>query len=131
MQRYIGIEEERRALAEMDKITYKGKIDTYLLLLENLNIKAGLRDIAWRVRVESKLPDEILRRLSHFSFSSDEEWMEILRRVGRQEEELTERGKLTKSLTTPHAPPPKRKREDPEKGFNTKVDKKGDRKSVV
>ena len=70
----------------MDKITYKGKIDTYLLLLENLNIKAGLRDIAWRVRVESKLRDEILRRLSHFSFSSDEEWMEILRKVGRQEE---------------------------------------------
>ena len=91
----------------MDKITYKGKIDTYLLLLENLNIKAGLRDIAWRVRVESKLPDEILCRLSHFTFSSDEEWMEILRTVGRQEEELTERGKLTKSLTTPHAPPPK------------------------
>ena len=42
IQRYIGIEEERRALAEMDKITYKGKIDTYLLLLENLNIKADL-----------------------------------------------------------------------------------------
>ena len=55
----------------MDKIAYRGKIDTYLLLLENLNIKAGLRDLAWRVRVESKLPDEILRRLSHFNFSSD------------------------------------------------------------
>ena len=48
----------------MDKISYKGKIDTYLLLLENLNIKAGLSGIAWRVRVESKLPDEILRRPS-------------------------------------------------------------------
>ena len=93
----------------MDKITYKGKIDTYLLLLENLNIKAGLRDIAWRVCVESKLSDEILRGLSHFSFSSDEEWMEILRKVDRQEEELTERGKLTKSLTTLHTPPPKHK----------------------
>ena len=116
IQRYIGIEEERRALAEMDKITYKGKIDTYLLLLENLNIKAGLRDISWRVRVESQLPDKILRRLSHFSFSSDEEWMEILRRVGRQEEELTEREKLTKSLTTPHTPPPKRQRERSGKG---------------
>ena len=81
----------------MDKITYKGKSDTYLLLLENLNIKAGLRDITGRIRVESKLPDEILPRLSHFSFSSDEEWIEILRRVSRQEEELTERGKLTKS----------------------------------
>ena len=46
IQRYIGIKQERWALAEMDKITYKGKIDTYLLLLENLNIKAGLRDIA-------------------------------------------------------------------------------------
>ena len=51
--------------------------------------------------------------------------MEILRRVGRQEEELTERGKLTKSLTTPHAPPPKRKREEPEKGFNTKNESRG------
>ena len=92
IQQYIGIEEERRALAEMEKIGYKGKIDTYLLLLENLNIKAGFRDIAWRVRVESKLHDEILHCLSHFRFSSDEKWMEILRnlKVGRQEEELTE-----------------------------------------
>ena len=45
-KRYIGIEEERRALAEMDKVVYKGKIDTYLLLLENLNIKARLTGMA-------------------------------------------------------------------------------------
>jgi len=108
----------------MDRISYKGKIDTYLLLLENLNIKAGLSGIAWRVRVESKLPQEILRRLSHFSFATDEEWMEILRKVGRQEEELLERGKLTKSLTTPHAPPSKQKREESDRGFNTKYEKK-------
>lgn len=125
IKRYVGIEEERRALDEMDKIYYKGKIDTYLLLLENLNIKAGLSGIAWRVRVESKIPDEILRRLSHFSFDSDEEWMETLSKVGRQEEELVERRKLTKSLTTPHAPPPKRKRDESEKGFNTKNEKRG------
>jgi len=49
--------------------------------------------------------------------------MEILRKVGRQEEELLERGKLRKSLTTPHAPPPKRKREELDKGFNTKYEK--------
>ena len=61
IERYIGIEEERRALEEMDKIIYKGKIYTYLLLLENLNIKAGLTGIAWRVKVESKLPQDILR----------------------------------------------------------------------
>ena len=68
IKRYIGIEEERRALDEMDRISYKGKIDTYLLLLGYLNIKAGLSGIVWRVRVESKLPgpQEILRRLSHF-----------------------------------------------------------------
>jgi hypothetical protein len=120
IKRYICIEEERRALEAMDKIFYKDKIDTYLLLLENLNIKAGLTGIAWRVRVESKLPDEILRRLSYFEFATDEEWMETIRKVGRQEEELRERGKITKSLTTPHPPPPKRKREEPEKGFNTK-----------
>jgi len=57
----------------MDRISYKGKIDTYLLLLENLNIKAGLAGIAWRVYVESKLPQEILRPLSHFSFATDED----------------------------------------------------------
>jgi len=107
----------------MDRISYKGKIDTYLLLLANLNIKAGLSGIARRVRVETKLPQEILHRLSHFSFATDPEWMEILRKVGRQEEELLERGKLTKSLTTPHAPPPKRKREEPDKGLNSKYEK--------
>jgi len=118
-------EEERRALDEIHRISYMGTIDTYLLLLENLNIKAGLSGIAWRVRVESKLPQEILRRLSYFLFATDEEWMEILRKVGRQEEELLDRGKLTKSLTTPHAPRPKRKREEPDKGFNTKYKKRG------
>ena len=85
-KRYIGIEEERRALEEMNKVVYKGNIYTYLLLLENLNIKAGLTGIAWRVRVESELPEDILRRLSHFKFANDEEWMETLRDVGRQEE---------------------------------------------
>jgi len=30
----------------MDRISYKGKIDTYLLLLENLNLKAELSGIA-------------------------------------------------------------------------------------
>lgn len=109
----------------MDKITYKGKIDTYLLLLKNLIIKASLRDIAWGVCVESKLPDEFLCRLSHFDISSDEEWMDILRKVVRQEEELTIRGKLTKSLKTQHAPSPKRKREEREKAFNNKIRDKG------
>jgi len=108
----------------MDRISYKGKIDTYLLLLKNLNIKAELSRIVWRVHVESKLPYEILHRLSHFSFANDEEWMEILRKVGRQAEELLERRKLTKSLTTPHAPPPKQKREESDRGFNTKYEKK-------
>ena len=73
IKRYIRIKEEGQALAKMDRISYKGKIDTYLLLLENLNIKAGLSGIAWRVRVERKLPQEILRRLSHFAFATDEE----------------------------------------------------------
>jgi len=91
----------------MDRISYKGKIDTYLVLLENLNIKAGLSGIAWRVRVESKLPQDILRHLFHFSFATDEDLMEIFTKVARQEEELLERGKLTKSLTTLRAPPPK------------------------
>ena len=63
-KRYIGIEEKPRALAEMDKVVYKGKIDTYLLLSENLNIKAGLTGMAWRVRVESGLPEDILRQQS-------------------------------------------------------------------
>jgi len=109
----------------MDRISYKGKIDTYLLPLENLNIKAGFSGILWRVRVESKLPQEILCRRFHFSFATNEEWMEILRKVGRQEEELLERGKLTKSLMTPHKPPPKWKLEESDRGFNTKYAKKG------
>jgi len=51
-----------------------------------------------------------------------------LREVGRQEEELLERGKQSKSLSTPHNPAPKRKREGSEKGFNTKFEKKKDDK---
>jgi len=128
IKRYIGIEEKRRALEEMDKIIYKGKIDTYFLLLENLNIKAGLTGIAWRVKVENKLPQDILCRLSHFKFNDDDHWIETLWEVGRQEEELLERGKLWKSISTPHNPAPKCKREGSEKGFNTKFEKKKDNK---
>jgi len=128
IKRYIGIEEEPRALEEMDNIIHKGRIDTYLLLLENLNIKAGLTGIAWRVKVESKLPQDVLRRLSHFKFNDDDHWIETLREVGRQEEELLEHGKLSQSISTPHNPAPKRKREGSEKGFNTKFQKKNDNK---
>jgi len=66
----------------MDKIIYNGKINTYLLLLKNLNIKAGLTGIAWRVNVESKLPQDILSRLSHLKVSDDDHWIETLWEVG-------------------------------------------------
>jgi len=119
IKRYIGIEEERQALEEMDKIIYKGRIDTYLLLLENLNIKPGLTGLPWRVKVESKHLHDILRRLSLFKFNDDNHWIETLREVSRQEEELLEGGKLLKSVSTPDNCAPKRKREGSEKGFNT------------
>ena len=71
-KRYIGIEEERRALEEMNTVVYKGKIDTCLLLDKNLSIKDGLTGIAARVRVESGLPEDILRRLAHFKICNVE-----------------------------------------------------------
>ena len=124
-KRHIGTEEEWRALEEMNKVTYKGKIDTYLPPPKNPNIKAGLTGIAWRVRVESGLPEDILRHLSHFKFANDEEWMEILRDVGRQEHELLEWRKLSRAITTPQTTMVKRKRDDTTKVFNTKFEKKG------
>ena len=51
--------------------------------------------------------------------------METLRDVGRQEEELLERRKLSRAMTTPHTTTVKRKCDDTNKGFNTKVEKKG------
>ena len=45
-KQYVGIEEERRALEEMTKAFYEGKIDTCVLLVETVNIKAGLIGIA-------------------------------------------------------------------------------------
>jgi len=45
VKRYISILEERRALDAIHRISHKGKIDTYLLLLESLNIKSGLTGI--------------------------------------------------------------------------------------
>ena len=50
--------------------------------------------------------------------------METLRDVGRQEEELLERRKLSRTLTTPHTTTVKRKGDDTNKAFNTKVEKK-------
>jgi len=88
----------------MHKIVNKGRINTYLLLLENDNIKASLTGIAWIVKVKSKLPQDILRRLSHFKFNDDDHWIETLRAVGRQEEELLECGKLSKYISSAHNP---------------------------
>ena len=51
--------------------------------------------------------------------------METLRDVGRQEEELLERRKLSRTITTPQTTRAKRKRDDTTKGFNTKFEKKG------
>ena len=51
--------------------------------------------------------------------------METLREVGRQEEELLERRKLSRAITTPQTTTVKQKRDDTNKGFNTKVEKKG------
>ena len=123
-KRYIGIEDARRALEEMNKVVYKGKIDPYLLLLENLNIKAGLTGIAWRVRVESGLPEDILRHLSHFKLANDEKRMETLGDVGRQEEELLKRRQLSRAITTPQTTTVKPKCEDTTNGFTTKFREK-------
>ena len=51
--------------------------------------------------------------------------METLRDVGRQEEELLERRKLSKVITTPQTTMVKRKRDNTTRGFNTKFEKKG------
>ena len=48
-----------------------------------------------------------------------------MRDVGRQEEELLERRKLSRVITTPQATPVKQKRDDTNKGFNTKIEQTG------
>ena len=50
--------------------------------------------------------------------------MQILKKGGRREEELLESGKLKKFLTTLHAPPPKGKWEESDKGFKTEYEEK-------
>ena len=50
--------------------------------------------------------------------------METLRDIGRQEEELLERRKLSRAISTPETTMVKRKRDDTNKGFNTKVEKR-------
>jgi len=41
-----------------------------------VNIKASLIGITWRVKVESKLSQDILHRLSHFRFDRDDYCLE-------------------------------------------------------
>lgn len=112
----------------MDKIIYQGRIDTYLLLLKNLNIKASLTAIAWRGKVESNLLQDILPQLSNFKFNNDDQWLETVQEVGRPEEKLPEQGKLSKSILTPHNPAPKRKPDVSEKGINRKFENKNGNK---
>ena len=47
-----------------------------------------------------------------------------MRDVGRQEEELLERRKLSRAITIPHTTTVKQKRDDTNNEFNTKVEKK-------
>ena len=65
----------------MAKVVYKGKIDTFLLLFENLNFKAALTGRPWRVRVESRHSEDILLGHLYFKLAYDEEWMENLQEV--------------------------------------------------
>jgi len=66
----------------LDKIIYKTSIDTYLQLLENLNIEVVLTGMAWSVKVESKPPQDLVRRLSHFKFNTADHGIETLGDVG-------------------------------------------------
>jgi hypothetical protein len=80
----------------MDKVTYVGDVEKYLLTLENLNIKAEVTGIAWRTMVERRLPLEALRRLSLQKYELDSDWLAAVREATKNEEAFKEQQRLFK-----------------------------------
>ena len=82
ISRYANTAEEREALQAMEALKYEGHTATFLLAMRNLNIKVQLSGVTWRVKIEKKMPLEILKRLSMEKYDLDSEWIKSLESVG-------------------------------------------------
>ena len=73
--RFLSSNEVRETIVIMDKLEYKS-IEAYLLAMENLNLEVELVGEAWRMKVEQKIPKQILELLTTISqVETDSEWM--------------------------------------------------------
>ena len=121
--KFQGMEQDRQAVGDIEKVSYNDDIEEYLLKLVNLNMKARVSGVAWRILVEKKLPKDILRRISGATYETDKAWMEALRLVGKSEESFLKREKISQTTGRGRETATKRKRGNDNKGSNTKYTK--------
>jgi len=87
IRRYGPTHEEENALREMLKVRCKNDINQFLLEFENWNVKGKVTGMAFRKLIRDQIPDEAVRRMSmHREYADDQDWIEALRPVVRDEE---------------------------------------------
>ena len=95
IRRFGPTHEDVKALRELYLLKYKGDIDEFLQQIESKNNRAKVTGIALRKIVEDQVPEEAIRRMSmQQEYIDDREWLEALRKVVKDEEDLQERQKL-------------------------------------
>ena len=89
IRRFGPTHEDVKALRELYQIRYNGDIDEFLQQIENKNNRAKVTGIAFRKIVEDQVPEEAIRRMSmQQEYIDDREWLEALRKVVKDEEDL-------------------------------------------
>ena len=97
--RYASHAEDREALQKMKEAKYEGKMSTFLLEMENLNIKVQMRGVTWRREIESKLPFKLLERMSMEKFDLDTRGVFAARGIDRRDDD---RGNIVVDLIGRH-----------------------------
>src|SRR5437879_7853515 len=120
ISRYANTAEEREALQAMEALKYEGHTATFLLAMRNLNIKVQLSGVTWRVKIEKKMPLEILKRLSMEKYDLDSECLKALESVGTLYENYQRDRALDKRREPSRKDSLKRKSADDDRKFDKK-----------
>jgi len=72
----------------MGSVKYCGDVTKFWTKIENLNIHARVTGIAWRKMIEDEIPEEAVQRLAYKEYVDDVEWLQAVRIVTREDEDL-------------------------------------------
>lgn len=98
-KRFLSSQEAQEARNEMDTLKYKGDISDYILNMRRLNNTVRMSGVTLRSTICRRLSEDMRRRLSMFREEyNDEDWLDLVVSVGKEEEGFLEEERLLKEL---------------------------------